>query len=1116
MNPGRLLLICTFALPPAAAHAQILYGSLDGNVIDPSGAAVAGAAVTLVNTGTALTRETLTSSSGSYTFTNVEPGVYDVKVARAGFQTAATSGIRVAPNTAVRVDIALQVGLVSETLTVASRGAILQTERADVRYEVDRKTLEDLPVPIGRNFQGFLRLLPGFAVSGGGAIRASNPAAAFTMNVNGTSAQVNNTRIDGASSTNNFIQSLVAYIPALEAIETVDATTNSFDAEIGLAGGAAIHVHVKSGTNDIHGSLFEFHTDNAIKARPMFFPVNQSPPKFIYNQAGGTMGGPIVRNRLFYFVSYEYTGDYRTYTRFVTIPTPAARAGNLSESTLPVFDPLTGDSLGAGRSPFAGNQIPVARQSAISRKLTPLWPDPNQPGLANNFFVTAPSPYNRHTGDAKINWNPSDRWTMFGRLGLNRWDQYYPTVFGPGLGGRTVSGQQSGSGSGGVDNLTLATTYTFRPTLIADGYFGYTRSRQNAIQDRIDEKVGLDFLGIPGTNGTRRFEGGWPRILISGYDGIGIDEPFMPWIRSDPAYQWVANVNWTKGRHNIRWGADYTRRALNHQQPEIEGQLGGGSGGFSFTPGVTELRGGPGNNRANSFASFLLGLPQQIGTTRQVPDQFTIRSSFYSLYVRDRWDVSPRLTLNYGLRWEYLPFPTRADRGVEFYDPVANQVLICGAAGIPRDCGVTVTRRGFGPRLGLAWRVTNDFVVRAGYGITNDPYDLGPRGVRTNYPVIIGVIFPGANAFVPAGRWEDGIPAVSVPDFNRGTLPVPSSAVIHATPAHVNRGYIQSWNLTLQKQIGFGFVGQAGYVATRTIRQFGNIDNNAGQIIGAGVAGQPLRARFGRTAPTTEYRPAGTANYNSLQATLERRFSTGLHLAASYTWSKAIGDVTGSESAPRVQALPYFGLNRSVLDYDRTHVLHISGIWELPFGKGRRWMSRSRAASAVLGGWQVNGILTSMTGLPFGVSATGTSLDMPGSAQRADQVKAEAAKLGGTGRATPFFDPTAFAAVTAARFGTAGYNLLRGPGLINWDFGLFRAFRLTERWNLQFRGEAFNFTNTPHWANPGGNVNAITFNPDRTIRDLGGFAEITGVNAANLARAGADERVFRLGLRVSF
>jgi hypothetical protein len=248
---------------------------------------------------------------------------------------------------------------------------------------------------------------------------------------------------------------------------------------------------------------------------------------------------------------------------------------------------------------------------------------------------------------------------------------------------------------------------------------------------------------------------------------------------------------------------------------------------------------------------------------------------------------------------------------------------------------------------------------------------------------------------------------------------------------------------------------------------------------------------------------------------VERRFTQGVQVGVSYVWAKAIGINGGSESTPRVQALPYFALNRTVLDYDRTHVVHATGMWQLPFGRGKAW-ANGGFASALLGGWQLNGVLNLMSGLPFSVTSSGTSLNMPGSAQRADQVLPEVQKLGGTGRGQPFFDPLAFRQVTQARFGTAGYNSMRGPGLVNLDAGLFRDFPLTERFRLQFRAEAFNFTNTPHWSNPGANASGVTFNPDGSIRELGGFAEITSTNASYLGRAGSDERMLRLGLRLSF
>jgi hypothetical protein len=311
----------------------------------------------------------------------------------------------------------------------------------------------------------------------------------------------------------------------------------------------------------------------------------------------------------------------------------------------------------------------------------------------------------------------------------------------------------------------------------------------------------------------------------------------------------------------------------------------------------------------------------------------------------------------------------------------------------------------------------------------------------------------------------------------------------------------------------WGFTGEVGYVATRETKKLGYFDINSGQVIGAGNAGRPLNQRFGRTAPTTFVQPVGTGQYNGLQTKLERRFAAGLQLNANYEWSKTIGIIDNTSNQPAIRAYDYLHLNRAARGFDRTHKMHISNMWELPFGRGRKWATGG-AASAILGGWQVNNILSLMSGAPFSVTASGTSLDLPGSTQRADQVKSTVQKLGNVGRGTSFFDPFAFAPVTQARFGTAGFNSLRGPGIVNWDFGVFREFSAGERWKFQFRAEAFNFSNTPHFANPGNNVSNLSLNPDGTVRDLGNFTSITGTT--NLAREGIDERQFRFGLRISF
>ena len=494
-----------------------------------------------------------------------------------------------------------------------------------------------------------------------------------------------------------------------------------------------------------------------------------------------------------------------------------------------------------------------------------------------------------------------------------------------------------------------------------------------------------------------------------------------------------------------------------------------------------------------------------------MPDDYHTRQQNYALYVRDRWNTTKKLTLTYGLRWEYFPYPTRTDRGLEWYDGSQNKMLVCGVGTVHKDCGVHVSKKLFAPRVGFAYRPTETLVIRAGYGITFDPFSL-QRPFRTNYPVLLIQNITAANAFASIGKLSDGLPAIRTPDLGNGVIDVPGTFAVITTPKDFNRGYIQSWNFTIQKQLRGGFTGQAGYVATRSTRQLGYLDINSGQVIGLGNAGRPYQAKYGRAAATTLITPFGTTQYNSLQASLQRRFSGGMQLEANYTWSKVIGYAVNSDSSPNfVQALPYFEMNRVVADYDRTHMLHINQIWDLPFGKGHR-LAQSGVPAAILSGWRISQLWTFYTGLPFSVSASGTSLNMPNATQRADQVKPSVEIRGSAGRGMAYFDPLAFAAVTDARFGTAGYRSLRGPGAVNWDFGVKRIFYITERYQLTFNADAFNFSNTPHFANPGANVSNLDVSGG--VVRTNGYAEITGVQ--NFGRDGIDERQIRLGLRLRF
>ncbi len=1115
MGAHVIVLLAAGAVP--RLEAQVLYGSIVGNARDPSGGGVPGAAVTITHLETRLSRETVTDATGAYAFSTVPTGTYALKVSLPGFKTFSRPNVPVTLNSVTRIDAALQVGEVTEDLEVTAERPLLQADRAEVRVDLDRHELRDLPVPLGRNYQQLFKTLPGFTPPQDAHSVPSNPSRSLVFNVNGASRSSNNTRIDGVSSTNVWLPHVSAYVPALESIETVNVVTNSFDAEQGLAGGSAINVQIKSGTNDFHGSLFEYHHNQHLRARDFFLPPEKDKGKFIYNQFGGALGGPIVRDKLFFFASYEGTRDRENVNQIESVPTEPLRRGDLSASVNPIYDPLTGNPDGSGRTAFPGNVIPPGRIDPIVQKILPLIPLPNLrnpdgtiPEL-NNYFVSAPFLFDRWTLDTKINWNASSKLTVFGRYSVLDFYTFKQTVFGDQLQGAPIGGGNPGTGQGKTHNFSLGGTYTVTPNLVIDANFGFVRMNTGVEHSDIDKNVGRDLLGIPGTNGTRRFEGGFPLFDVSSYSRYGVTETYMPYYRSDDQYQYVLNATWIKGKHNIRFGSDLYHQALNHTQPEFIGTSLGARGGFQFRSGPTQIRGGPTGTNFNSWASFLLGLPTQAGRLLQTDDEYTTRNWQYSLYARDQWQVTSKLTLSFGTRWEYFPIPTRKDRGLERYNVATNKMEIGGIGSVPKDLGVKVSKTLFAPRVGVAYRATPTFVIRAGYGITNDPYALA-RPLRTNHPVLLNLNVQAPNAFGFASRLTDGIPPIVAPGLGNGIIVVPGNVAVITLPDRFDRGYVQSWNLTVQKELPGGFVGEIGYVGTRQIRQLGFRELNWSPI-GGGRAGRQLFGPFGRDAQTRMVAPVGDSRYDSLQTRLERRFSGGFQLGIHYTWSKSLG-IAGnddSDGIARIKIPDFYYLNRALSGFDRTHNLQITSLVELPFGRNKRWLNRGGFLAAVLGGWQVNNLLSFYSGTPFSVTASGTSLNAPESDQRADLVKTNVQILGGIGRGNPYFDPFAFRPVTEARFGTASFNVLRGPGYANWDLGLFREFRIREKLNLQFRLEAFNVTNTPHFNNPGSsnntNVSNMQLNPDGSIRSLNGYAEVTSAYG---------ERQIRVGLRLGF
>ena len=1108
------VLVAFVAVGAPVANAQVLYGSITGNVVDSTGAAMPGATVKIEQAETQLTRELVTDAVGVYHFTAVPSGTYTISITMSGFRGFSRRDVPVTLNSVARIDAKLDIGQINESVMVSGESPILQTDRAEVRAELKAKELQNLPVPLGRNYQQLFKVIPGFTPPADAHSIPSNPSRALVFNVNGASRSSNNTRIDGVSTTNIWLPHVAAYVPALESLETVNVVTNSFDAEQGLAGGSAINVQVKSGTNQFKGSAFEYYTNQDMRAKNYFTPAGRTKGKWRYHQFGGTLGGPIRRNKLFFFGSYENTRDAQFASRTISVPTETMRRGDLSASVTPIYDPATGRITGVGRTPFAGNIIPTNRIDPTALKLINLMPVPNLKNadgsvpLTNNYFVQAPFDFNRWTLDTKVNWNATPKLNIFGRFSLLDFWTFNETVYGDVLQGMPIGGGNPGEGTGSTANFSTGATYVFSPSLVADAHFGYVRQSVTVAHSDMGQNKGFDLFGIPGLNGTRDFEGGMPVFDFDTYQDVGITETYMPYIRNDDQYQTVANVNWLKGKHNVRAGTDIYFQGLNHTQPELSGGDNfGARGGFRFRGGPTQLAGGASGNSFNAWGAFLLGLPDQVGRLHEVVAPYTTRMRSYSFYVRDQWQVTNRLTIAYGTRYEYFPIPTRADRGLERYNPATNMMEIGGIGSVPRDLGISVEKGLFAPRVGLTFRASPTFVARGGFGITNDPYSLA-RPMRTNHPILLNLVVEAPNPFAWAGRTADGVPAIADPDLGNGIIPIPPRITAFTLSDKFNRGYIKSWNFAVQKELKWGFVAEAAYVATRQIDQLGFLELNWSPI-GGGQAGRQLNQKFGRTAQTRLIASVGDTKYDALQARLDRRFADGFQVGVSYTLSKSVG-IAGSpdsDGSPRIMIPEYYHLNTARSPFDRTHNLNITNITELPFGPNRRWLNGGGVAGAILGGWQINNILSFYSGTPFDVTASGTSLNAPESSQRADQVKSDVQILGGIGRGNAYFDPFAFKPVTEARFGTAPWGAVRGPGYANWDLGVFRELQLPRKMTMQVRLEAFNVLDTAHFNNPGGNVSNLQLNPDGTVRNLNGFSEVTGAYG---------ERQLRVGMRLGW
>jgi hypothetical protein len=1110
------------------SEAQVLFGSVSGTVTDQSGATVSKAHISSVNRATGVQKETDADAGGHYTLTDLSPGAYDVTVTATGFKPLTQTDVRVGANVVTNTNFNLQIGSVSEKVTVEAAAVTLQTEKTDVHTEISEKAIQEMPLNQYRNYQTLINLVPGATPGQFQNAIADTPERALSTNINGTNRNNNNTRVDGAADVFVWLPHHTVYVPPAETIQEVNVSTNNFDPEQGMTGGAAITVITKSGSNQFHGVLFEYHQDQTLRARQYFETPAVQPKKgtSILNDMGGTFGGPIKKDKLFFFGSWDGTfeRDNRN-TGLVTVPTQALRNGDFTGLSTPtvIYDPTTGaaDGSGSGRTPFPNQAaIPI---NPISAQIIALLPLPNVPGAGDidNYFFSATQSLNRNDFDGKVDWNRTTNHSVFVKYSAMKSKFHGVPSLGQAIGDCACDGGL-GDFHSFVQLVTVGHTLTLSPTLVIDGNVGFTRMSEYGKTPDYGTNIGSDVLGLPGTNnGSDLRSSGFPFFAVSGFADIGNPEGWNPAFRNDWSFTSSHNVRWSKGKHQISAGTDIIHHHLNHWQPELGS---GPRGEFDFDGNATALNGGETANQFNAWAQFLLGLPggTVVGGLGK-SDQFikaTAKEWQFGWFVGDRYRVTNKLTANLGLRYEYYPLMQR-DSVAKFdrYDFVTGNVLLGGIGGNPNNLGVTTSKKLFAPRVGLAYQVSDNMVVRSGFGITVDPLPLA-RPLRGFYPFTVGSNFSGVNSFAPAGSFSPlttpiplppnsppipvGIPPICCPDISSGTIRLPAQALERSVgPGELKRGYIESWNLIVERRLPGGFLGSVGYVGTQTVHQFGDLDVNA-SLPGTGAAGQPYnKPQFGdplspggRTASTLYWQGFLSANYHSLQASLNRQFKNGFMVKGAYTWSKAINMTDDDGWAGLNWNDPsVLRKNRAPAGYDTPQIFQLSYIYELPLGAGKRWASTG-AAAKVLGGWQTSGIFSAVAGQPFQLTANGGLLNAVDQTQTPDQV-GPARRLGGVGTGNPFYDPSAFADVTtAATYGTVGRNSLRGPGSVNFDFSLFRTFKIAERVEFQFRADAANLFNSPHFLNPSGDFTS------------GDFLTIT--SAKN------DERQFRFGLRLAF
>ena len=1133
------LLLALFSLA-STGSAQTTFGSVVGNVTDASGAAIANTQVTLTNAGTNEKRTETTNSDGLYQFVNVLPGQYTVEVAQSGFKRVVRGPFAVETQSTAKIDLALQVGEVTQTIEVTAQTPLLQPETSSLGQVINQRETTELPLN-GRNPMNLVALVPSVVPQGGsmGSPNGQNPFAWGNYQIGGGMANQSMTWLDGSPVNGSYIN-ITALIPIQDSLQEFKVATNNLSPEYGRFAGGVVNFTTKSGTNELHGSAYEFLRNKDLNANTFFNNRSGiSRPAFTQNQFGADLGGPVYipklydgRNKTFFFFNYEGFRLRQGQSFTETVPTAQERTGDLSalaaSQNRNIYDPLTtcgeaptspacNGALPGTRQPFAGNMIPTNRLNPTSLKMLNLYPLPNAPGNAQgvgNWTGNASVGGNQNQSVVHIDQNVSDkqhisaRYTYWGNLNLPI-DPFRNGVC-----------QDRCTETFNTNNFVLADTYSFTPTAIMEFRLSYQRFNYN----RIPTTLGFDLssLGLPASLNSQAVFRDLPVPVINGFDTAGtFGSQGAGSVIIDRNDNYRAAITLTKifGNHTFRFGGEWMRMTHNYVQTNTP------SGIFTFNPDLTA--GNAVNTGANpglGLATFLLGYPSS--GSAQSPALVAGQQLYPAAFLNDDWHVSPKLTVNLGLRWEHSgPWTERFDRLTYFNPTQPNSVLLSHGISVPGNVDL-VNSNGdsyrsniypkwyqFAPRVGMAYQLRSKTVFHAGYGIFWLPNDVAWDQSPNNNPInayttnYLATVYTG----VPAGNVSNPFPQgiIPPPGRNPNYAQVLLGQGVNVPILNNPYGRNQQWNADLQQEFGNGFLIDIAYGGAK-----GNhlpidspqVDQLPDQYLSLGTAltqnvanpyypyvtaaGSPLvpstvqQGQLLRPYPQyngVQYAGQGIGNstYESLQVKVEKRFSGGNTILAAYTHSKLISDtdtITGWLEAGGTggyQDWNNLKAEKSLASFDTPDRLVVSYVMDIPVGKGRKYMSHSNAlAQAAIGGWSVQGTTTIQSGFPLHFGTNNNNTNSFGGGQRPNVIAGCNKSVPGsaTQRLNEWFNTACFTQPDAFTFGSESRTdpNLRAAGIANWDFAAVKNFPFGEdRSRIQFRAEFFNIFNRVQFGYPG-------------------------------------------------